>query len=162
MTLAIMISAALTAATLQHGAHVHGSAELAIGLDDEGRIQVELYSAAHNIYGFEHDAHTEEEHAHAHHAMEDLSDGNELFDFGAANCSLTDVQIEDEENDHGHRDVHAVYSGTCSNPDRLSVVRTHMFEHFSELEDIDGVFVSDSAQLSFELTRSSPEARLAQ
>ncbi len=90
MPLATSLASILTAAMVQHGAHVHGEAELAIAFTEIGGIEVQLTAPAYNFlvgqggedahdhgdhdhddHGHEHDAHGHDDHNHDEHAHDD-------------------------------------------------------------------------------------------
>ncbi|MDG1417866.1 MAG: DUF2796 domain-containing protein [Maricaulis sp.] len=157
---AIAFLATLSASS-QHGTHVHGSAELAIALDQAGAIQIELSAPAHDIYGFEHTAETAGEQAAIADANARLSLKSGLIELGEADCVLSDAQIERSDAAHGHGNVRVLYSGTCAHAERVRVVSTTLFDHFSRLSQIDGILISTHFQTVFELTPASPSARLS-
>ena len=178
---ALLSSVGLTLAA-QHGAHVHGHAELTIALEPSGMLQVEFIASAHDIYGFEHEARNDAQRAIIAQAEAILTQTSGLLDLGRAECLFSSAEIvhadepddhedhhedgHDEHHDDGHADehsnVHVVYSGTCDRPERMRSVRTTLFEHFDELAEIEGLFVSTEDQSAFELTPSSPSARLSE
>jgi len=102
-----------------HGAHVHGIAEMdvaAIG----GELEIALRSPAMNLVGFEHEARTDEQRQRLHETVEQLRDGAALFAFGEAACGLVEAAVaherdagahgdhdEHDEHDHDGHDEHA-------------------------------------------------------
>ncbi len=94
--------------TRQHGAHVHGIANLNVAVDGSN-LMIELDSPAANILGFEHAPETEEQ-AHAvHEVMELLKSGDKLFAFTPkAECTLHDAHVETdmETKDHDDHESH--------------------------------------------------------
>ena len=96
----------------QHGAHVHGIAQMNMAVDGNNLL-LELASPSMNIVGFEHMPSTDEQHHAVHEAAEKLEDGTSLFEFSKdAGCTMVAAEIEsplleDEHHDeHGDEDSH--------------------------------------------------------
>ena len=87
------------AAAAQQSAHVHGIAALNLAIEG-GELEIEFVSPAGNIVGFEHEAVTPGERRAIRDAIEQLKEGNALFDLThAASCSLHVADVE-----HGHQE----------------------------------------------------------
>ena len=87
------------AAAAQQSAHVHGIAALNLAIEG-GELEIEFVSPAGNIVGFEHEAVTPGERRAIRDAIEQLKEGNALFDLPhAASCSLHVADVE-----HGHQE----------------------------------------------------------
>ena len=87
------------AAAAQHSAHVHGIAALNLAIEG-GELEIEFVSPAGNIVGFEHEAVTPGERRAIRDAIEQLKEGNALFELPhAASCSLHVADVE-----HGHQE----------------------------------------------------------
>lgn len=190
---------AILLATATQSAHVHGHAEMAIAVEADGRLQIELTSPAHDFYGFEHAPRTDEQRALVEAADDTLSQGAALFSLVDGNCTFNAATIDraqgyeheehreghdhdehhadhDHDDHHGdhdydehhaahheensHGDVRVIYTGRCSAPGRISAIATTVFTAFPQLEQVDGVFLSEQRQLAFELTPSQERARL--
>lgn len=158
--------------------HEHGAAELAIALDGNQLI-AEFTSPGMNIVGFEHEAKDADEIAAVKAAVEKLGMGAELIELKGAGCSLSDADVEaggllaeaheagHHEDDHHEGDKHegedahaefeATYTFNCVKPDQLSGVSVSFFEHWSGIEEIEAVFLSDDHQISAELTGAASE-----
>ena len=95
------------AAAAQHSEHVHGTAAINLAIEGE-ELEIEFVSPAGNIVGFEHEAVTPGERQAIRDAIEQLKEGNALFELPhAASCSqrVADVkyghQEEEESADDG-------------------------------------------------------------
>lgn len=151
--------------------HEHGAAELAIALDGNQLI-AEFISPGMNIVGFEHEARDAAEIAAVKAAVEKLGMGAELIELKGAGCSLSEADVEAEgllaeahedehhgdehEGDEAHAEFEAKYSFDCTAPGQLTGISVAFFEHWSEIEEIDTVFLSKDHQLSVELTGANP------
>lgn len=88
----------------QHGAHVHGHAELAVAMDGPA-LEINLTSPAANFLGFEHAPQTEEQEAAVEALEKTLADPAKLFAIDAdAQCALTASTIEMGSLEAGHHD----------------------------------------------------------
>ncbi len=92
---------------VQHGAHEHGAALLNVALDGPDLV-LEFISPAINIVGFEHAPSTNEQMELVEAAVDQLSDGEALFEVSArAKCQLTSTEVESElaeEGEHSEED----------------------------------------------------------
>ncbi len=172
MTFTTLLIASTALASSQLGAHVHGTGELAIAIEADGTIQIQLDTPAYNLYGFEYEPRTDDERASVAAAEAILDDAGTLFGFGAADCAISRVGQDDHGHDehdheahdheeHAHSDVSVTYSGQCAQPDQLSSITTTLLVQFEELSTLNGIFLSPNQQLAFELTGDATETRLA-
>jgi hypothetical protein len=158
----------------QHGAHVHGRAELNLVLDNKSLL-IELNSPAANLLGFEHAPSTPEQQAQLEKALNTLRDGGRLFAFSpAAACHLEQVELESplladaagaehdgHDHDHGHNhdqadhaeaghaDIIARYAFSCSQPQRLEL---RLFAAFPAIELLHSQLVIKGRQQQLELS----------
>lgn len=186
MNLSVLAASTALALTTQSGAHVHGSAELLIGVDGDGRVEIQLIAPGHDIYGFEHAARSAQEEAAVAEAHARLADGAGLFELSGGRCEIGAAQIEadqhddhdedhhDHDEDHEHHDhddhddhhgddhgsVHVTWSGHCEQAERISTVQTGLFDYFDHLEQIDVVFVAPGIQTADRLTPTSARAQI--
>ena len=170
MLLPVFLASAAMSTAVQHDAHVHGHAELAVAIDESGMLQVEFSAPAYDIYGFERAPETEAEDALISDANARFAVFSDVVDLTGGQCELESFQISwgggagsdhdhhDEEADHG--DVHVTYSGRCARPDRINAVSTNLLDRFESLSEIDGVFLSPTRQLGMEFTQSQTSVRL--
>ncbi len=139
----------------EHGAHVHGSANLAIAFDD-AKGKVEFKGAAEAILGFEHQARSEKD-------KKTLADATSYFEKEmsrmvkmdpALNCQFAketvgQVPEEGEKNQAEHSDWSAVFTVTCAKAPVGSKI-TVDFTHFPHLNDLDITVLAGSIQKSAE------------
>ena len=150
----------------QHGAHVHGLAQLNLVVDGEN-IFLELTSPAMNIVGFEHSPSTADQQHTVHEAAEKLADGDSLFSFSsAAACRLISVEVDSplmnsaHHGEHGHSDTHGEdhddaevhsefevrYQFSCTHPGKLESLKVGLFSAFPGLEQIEAQTLSAAGQ----------------
>ena len=96
----------------QQNTHLHGHAELMLGLE-QGALQITFSSPAANLVGFEHRARTAEEISALKQAQAILQNAKNVFTFKGGNCQLVDVQVNisallsDIQAEHqGHQERH--------------------------------------------------------
>lgn len=95
------MSAADHADHRQHGAHVHGVAQMNLAVDGEN-VFLELASPAMNIVGFEHQPSTAAQRNAVLEAAARLEEGGSLFAFSKeAACTLVSASIDSALLDHG-------------------------------------------------------------
>lgn len=99
----LLVPAVATAERRDHGAHVHGMAEMDIAAL-AGELEIALRSPAVNIVGFEHEPRTEEQRQRMQDALEALRDGAALFAFGETACTLRDAEVSHDHDAPGHPD----------------------------------------------------------
>jgi len=151
----------------EHGAHVHGVGQLAIALDADGRVEAELNTPGHNVFGFEREPRNADERRIAGDARAALLSEDIVLRFNReAGCRYLGSEIAGQgEAGHDHhdayRDVRVTVRFQCAAPERMDRVETGLFDVFGGFEEIEGVFVSTASQEGFELTPSSPAHRLS-
>nr|CAA6824785.1 MAG: DUF2796 domain-containing protein [uncultured Thiotrichaceae bacterium] len=90
----------------QHGAHEHGAARMTMAVTDKG-LDVSLESPAANLFGFEHNAGSDEEHHTVHQTVKTLQAGETLLVISeAAECELKDVSVESSVVAHHKAEKH--------------------------------------------------------
>ena len=96
----------------QQNTHLHGHAELMLGLE-QGALQITFSSPAANLVGFEHRARTAEEISALKQTQAILQNAKNVFTFKGGNCQLVDVQVNisallsDIQAEHqGHKERH--------------------------------------------------------
>ncbi len=147
----------------EHGAHVHGVAELNVAVDAD-TLLIELDTPAHNLVGFEHAPRTDAQRAAVTEARKTLEDGIALFApsaaaecvqiSNAANLNLDaadDQQLPDEEI---HADAHAEWAFTCAKPAALTQLDVKLFDVFPGKDKLRVQLVTPNGQRGAELTPS--------
>ncbi len=157
--ISFIAGAASLVAILQGHAHVHGHAELALALDGEGALFVELQTPMDNVYGFEREPRNDVERAHVADVNATLADGANWIDLGRANCTLETAEIE-QASDHGHGNIRIALSGQCEREDRMSIDLQGLFDRFAGLEEVELVVLSPTVQQGFELSPSRSSVRV--
>lgn len=108
----------------------------------------------------DHDHGHDEEHDHSH----DDHDPDEGHDHGHDHEG--EEHHHDEEHDHAdgsehaHKDAVISYSFQCTEPEQLRWMETDLFASFSNMTDIDLVYLGPSAQMSDTLTQASGRIEL--
>jgi hypothetical protein len=154
------------------GAHEHGHARLQMAVDDS-RIDLMLNSPAHNLAGFEHEAHSDAQ-------KKQLADINRwlettpLINTVAADCRVTAATVEldggeesrgeDNHHEHGHDDhheeaTHREYEVTqqleCDRIEADQEFTSALMEKFEGMEELTVEWISPSGQGSARLTSSN-------
>jgi hypothetical protein len=146
----------------EHGAHVHGVAELNVAVDGDSLL-LELNTPAMNIVGFEHPPRTDEQRAAIDAARAQLADGAALFvPNAAAECAqssqLVTLDLGDpEDHDHAkdaevHSDAHGEWTFTCAKPTALEQLDVQLFEVFPGKEKLRVQLITPSGQRGDALT----------
>jgi hypothetical protein len=171
----------------EHGAHVHGIAQLNVAVDGSALL-IELDSPAANILGFEHAPRTDAQRAAVDDARVRLADGAALFRPSVdAGCVLAEHEIdltlgaEDAEHEHEaeqahehaaehahahegdaevHSDIHAEYRFECEAPSALQALDLRLFEVFPATEQLRVQVITPAGQRAAELSAGSTELRL--
>ena len=89
----------------EHGAHVHGAAELTVALID-GQAEIMLETPAFNLVGFEYAPNTDDEKAAVAAATETLETGKWLSLTDAAGCSLASADVDNTMAEGDHDEEH--------------------------------------------------------
>lgn len=162
------------------GAHEHGAARLNAALDGK-RLELELFSPAMNLLGFEHAPANAADEAKIASVRSQLEQPQALFGLpAAAGCSVSEQQFAGEllgsahagyqrgdQHDHkqehkhghddheaaGHSDIEAHYQFDCSKPDALQALDLKgLFESFPGTEKIQVQLIGPNGQQGVELT----------
>lgn len=156
-------------------AHVHGIAELLVVLEGE-QLDIELHSPAMNLLGFEHRANNPEQQALVNNAKNTLTDKNNLFTFGSAQCQLIDLDVDvsrvlgenahhdrdhhdeeshdeeyeanhhDKQEKHGHSDIEARYRYRCEPSNTLDSLTTSIATAFPGIESLQVQWIINGRQ----------------
>ena len=112
-----------------HAAHEHGAARLTVAVNDSG-LEVMLETPAANVFGFEHQAETDEDKQAVSTAKAKL-EGVFAPNSDAA-CKLASHAVDASDEQEGHSDVGASWTFTCANPDKLSSLGVQLFSAFPQ------------------------------
>lgn len=137
----------------EHGAHVHGHAQLSIAFDNV-KGQIEFKGASNGILGFEHIAKSKKDKK----TLADVSDRIEKnisnyiqFDSGAS-CVFEKktIGVVTDKDDHSHSDFMAQFEVKCAK----SVAGTSLtldFSDFKKLKEVDVTILIGELQLKSEV-----------
>ncbi len=153
----------------QHGAHVHGVAQLLIAQEGD-TLEIEFHSPAMNIVGFEHQPKTETQHQAIETAIDTLGQPDQLFRLpSAAKCRYTEAEVEtslsnhkahehaDEHDSHehadeAHSDFTAHYHFQCGEISQLNRIEIDLMKQFPATEQIEVQSISPKGQQKIDLT----------
>lgn len=170
------------------GAHVHGSGQLSIAVEEDQSAAIELVAPAESIYGFEHAPGTAEETraqtealdrlraevasfiqapaelgcAFETHAVEVVGEGDHADEAeGAGEAGGVDeAEHADEGISGAHSEVHAAYTVRCQAALEGARLRIRMGEAFPDLETLHVTILTPSDQRSERLEGASGEVDL--
>jgi Protein of unknown function (DUF2796) len=188
LLLLVAAAAALSSAAEEHrelGAHEHGRGALNIAAEGN-KVTLELEVPGVDIVGFEHAAKTSRDKATVEKAKTQLLAPLTLFKLpAAAECRVTEANVEVEVGDHdhgaeedvsgakeakggkpaekseGHAEFHARYALECAAPGNLTTIEFGYFRAFPAAEKLDVNVITQKGQSKFEVTRASPSLRLS-
>ncbi len=136
----------------EHGAHVHGSATLAIAFD-QSKGHIEFKTAAWSILGFEHAAHSEKDKKILSEARAKFEkEISKLIAFSPAlNCHLKLTKVEQvPESAHSqHSNFLAQYDVECAKSPKGSQLKID-FSQFAALKDLDITVLIEELQITAE------------
>lgn len=157
----------------EHSAHEHGVAELTVAWSGE-EMAIDLQTPAYNVVGFEDVPTTDAEKVLLAESVAALEAGDLLQPNPEAECLLVSAHVhtglseeahvdeEDEEDEDGHdtdshSDIDVSYNLTCGQPDMIATLdASALFAHFSNFENIQVQWVSDTQQSATTLTPDNP------
>lgn len=152
-------------------AHVHGVAELLVVMDGE-QLNIELYSPAMNVLGFEHYVDSPDQKISVSTAKAMLANATRLFQFTGTVCSLTafradfggvlrsrtrnvltdsegpdlSQRLDGDHDQSDHRDISAFYQFRCNKADRLDSLTTEIVRVFPGVESLQVQWVVSGRQ----------------
>jgi hypothetical protein len=150
----------------QHGAHVHGEAQLLIALEGD-TLEIELHTPAMNIVGFEHQPKTKAQHEAVETAIDTLKQPDLLFHLPAtAKCHSAEIEVDSpltkhHEHDHAHQHSHSAethsdftahYRYRCDEITQLKRIEVELFNRFPATERLEVQSISLKGQQVVDLT----------
>ena len=159
-------------------AHVHGEANVNIAMIGSS-LEIELFSPAHNLIGFEYEARTSAEIAKVKQAESILGDPSKILQLTGAECNSSNVSIDtgsllkvedNHHDDHGHShdhhdrkekkvDTHSnfkvKYSISCESGFSPTSIEFFLFKHFKNLNTVNVKWISENKQGSKRLTANN-------
>jgi len=145
----------------EHGAHVHGSASLAIAFEgSHGKI--ELHSPGDSIIGFEHEAKTAQDKKTQETALKTLeSKMAEMVAFDPAlKCAWSKEKVEVKLEKSGHGDVNGAWAISCEKSPVGGKITFNVQKYFPKLKDVDVQIIADSFQTGVEANKVGTEVNL--
>ena len=163
-----------TAAGAQHGAHVHGEAQLTIAVGDN-ELHVEFESPAANLVGFEHAPQNPEQQRALDVAAQQLASADHLLRIHGAQCRLQQVQVAApyshtgshvDHTSHASREEHSEHSSfrasylfRCDTLAQLRTVDIALFASFPDIHEIKAQWLTPGQQGAAKLTAQHNELR---
>ena len=142
------------------GAHEHGAADLTVAVAGPD-VVLELISPAQNVFGFEHEAVSDDDLATVADRTDVLKEGDVLAVNDEAGCSLSEPGSTQIVQDGSHSELTASWTYACDNPEEIAAIdASTLFAEFPNFEDVDVQWISDSAQGAGELSPSEDSLRL--
>jgi hypothetical protein len=171
LTLLVCAASGLLSANIQaetHAAHEHGVAELNLA-QVESDILLEINSPAHNVFGFEHPPHSENEKTKVKQRIQQIKTEPLVTFNPEAQCQQQSALIdnpfhtqhehehEHEKSGHTHKDVHIEYTYRCQNPQSLSTLKLNgLFKRWPQLETVRAQWLLSDQQSGGTLSRQQP------
>ena len=152
LLLALFVSATEKHAHREHGAHVHGAAELSIAFEGpQGKI--EFKSASDSIVGFEHAAKSAADKKSADEAFKKFEGSiGEMITFDKSlQCQFSKDKLEVVSEGGNHSNTVAAFSVRCAKSPVGTKLVFNFQKTFPKLKDIDAQIIADSIQKSLEI-----------
>lgn len=144
----------------EHGAHVHGEAQLTLATDG-GLLEIMLESPAANLLGFEQKPATAARQSVWQQQQTLLKSGQWLQLPAIAQCVLQQQQLNDPWANAGqHADISISLSYQCKAAELLNEVKVTLFTTAADLQQIDVQWVSGGQQGAATLSAKQPVLQL--
>ena len=135
----------------QHQAHQHGSANATVSYS-ESQVHVVFTLPAADVFGFEHEARNDKQHAKIKSALNTLSDSNNVVSLSVA-CEISKYQVTQQHEEHAsydehhdeHFDIEIESQYTCHTNEAITLT-INLFDSFPSLRIINIQYASDSHQ----------------
>ncbi|XZG71241.1 ZrgA family zinc uptake protein [Chitinibacteraceae bacterium HSL-7] len=152
----LLLSTALVPAFSQahdHGAHVHGAAEIEVVIDGN-TIAVALESPADNLLGFEHAPKTDAQKKKLAAVTAQLQQPNSVLTVPAG-CTAATPSVDMPAFKGGdHADIRAEYQLSCtSRPESLTLA---LWKNFPRIERVKAAIAASDGQRALKLKRGQP------
>lgn len=145
----------------EHGAHSHGSAQLAIAFD--GKIgKLEFRSPAESIVGFEYKAKSPKDKKQQADSLKKFGEKiSEMLVFETAlGCVATPSLVTVNDSKGGHSDFVADFTVACAKSIEGSKILFRVQKYFPKLQDIDVQIIVGNLQKSLEVKNDGTEIEL--
>ena len=160
-TLIASISLAQKHDQREHGAHVHGSAELGIAFE-KAIGKIEFKSSADSIVGFEHKAVKSADRSKLEASLKTFE--AKLFEMIVfeknLQCVFTKETLEPIYESESHSDIVGRFSVTCARSPAGTTLTFNFQKTFPNLKDIDTQIIVDELQKSAEIKSNGQKIEL--
>lgn len=155
------LSAAEKHAHREHGAHVHGAAELSIAFEGP-QGKVEFKSASDSIVGFEHIAKSATDKKIVDEAFKKFEGKiSEMIVFDKSlQCQFSKDKLEVVSEGGSHSNTVAAFSVRCTKSPVGTKLVFNIQKHFPKLKDIDVQIIADNVQKSLEIKSAGTSLEL--
>lgn len=155
----VLISGLLFAAS-DHGAHVHGSADVNMAFDGK-KGKIEFHVPADSLFGFEHEAKSKKDKATKEAALKNLSEKiNDMIVFDSKLSCEVKMEIYEVIQKKNHADVEAEYGVHCQSPVAGSTITFDLQKVFPRLKKVKVNVLADGVQKSLETSKSGDSLEL--
>lgn len=145
----------------EHGAHVHGSANLSIAFEG-AQGKVEFKSPSESLFGFEHAAKSAADKKAVDDAFKKFeSNIAEMIAFDKSlNCQFTKDKIDIVFESKNHSDTAASFSVKCAKSPAGTTLTFNFQKFFPNLKDVDAQIIADTVQKSAEAKANGTSVEL--
>lgn len=159
---ALTLGTTLANAADNLAAHQHGHATLQVALDGPA-LSILMTSPGHNLFGFEHEPVTTEEHAQVRSAIDWLTQ-TPLVDTDASSCRVIQASVESgfdnhtelpQDHDRGHSDLEVTQEVHCDSLPDDGGWQSPLPHQFPQLQQLEVEWLSNEGQGSARLTPDS-------
>jgi len=187
-TLALVAAAPVSAQeTREMDVHEHGVSTFELAIE-HGKVEMNLTSPGADIVGFEYAASSDADKDAVEAAIRVMLLPENIVTLPkAAECRLTEVLAhlhtgdddhadhEDDHDDHDdhadgdnhdhdggaeHSEFHVRYKFACAHAEKLTAITFPFFEQFTNAQEIEALFVTETGAGAAEIDRAAPELKL--
>lgn len=145
----------------EHGAHVHGSAELSIAFDGaQGKI--EFKTPSDSIVGFEHAAKSAADKKAVEDSLKKFETNiAEMISFDKTlQCQFSKEKLEVVVEGKNHSNTVAAFNVRCSQSPVGATLVFNIQKHFPKIKDVDAQIIADTVQKSVEIKAAGTSVEL--
>jgi hypothetical protein len=142
----------------QHGAHVHGMAEVTIVLE-QGQLLIQMVSPAVNVLGYEHASDKEMDKSVQSKVRELLRDAGKILSFTGTECLAGKIEVHMPSSlaasgvkEDVHTDIEASYEYVCDTEQPPESLVFSLLQTFPGIERISVQWIFNGIQGSSDLT----------
>lgn len=150
-------------------AHVHGSAQLNIALEDSKKGEVNFDIPADSVFAFEHEATSKKDKEIVEKALKKLkSEASKIVLFPmSANCTIKNANAEIEKEEHveknhegHHEDVSGGFAFECQSALEESILKIGLNDLFPKIKKISVQILGNTKQMKKTISHSNEEILL--